>query len=762
MFFSQIDLENAFLQLPLDVNSKQFVVINTTEGLYRYNYLPFGLRCSPGIFQSFITRVLNGIDNIVVYQDDILVMSPNKEEHRITLSKVLRALQASGIKINVEKCKFFSSSVKYLGYIFTNNTVSPDTDKVEAILQAPAPTNLKQVQAFVGMFNYYSRFIPKFSCIMSPMYELLKRNVRFHWGPEQQRSFIDLKELFKQKVILKCFNPNHSNVLETDASGYGISAILFQRSDCSAPWLPVQCVSRTLNAAERNYSNIEREALSVIFGVEKFRHFLLGSKFIIKNDQKPLQKLLSHNSGVPSSCSSRIQRWCLKLSQYNYEFQYSKGSNNVTSDCLSRLPLPVTVKEYEPYELVCTVNEVDSGLITWEHIKEHTNKDPDLIQLKNFIRNGAPDRITNPTLSKFKSLIPQLSIMKECIMFQSRVFIPEHLRQTVLEHLHENHPGISGMKALARSLIWFPGLDKDIENLVNSCAVCQSVRSRPPQDRHVQWPSPSRAWSRVHIDHFFVDQKTCLIAVDALSKYIEVEVVSTTSVKETIDALRLIFSRNGLCDVLVSDNASCFTADEFNSFLDNNGIKHLTSPPYFPASNGQAERGVRVIKDLLKKYNTGESFKTRLAKVLFHYRCTPHNTTHICPSVALNKRKYVTKKDRLNPHYSYEYKANTPVKNIPQLEVGDNVLALNVREGQKWLKATVTRKVAFNIYDVHVFDLNVIWKRHINQLIHLPVSDKEVASCFDNNNNVPVDLETKVRRSLRNRQPVDRYQCDAI
>lgn len=228
--------------------------------------------------------------------------------------------------------------------------------------------------------------------------------------------------------------------------------------------------------------------------------------------------------------------------------------------------------------------------------------------------------------------------------------------------------------------------------------------------------------------------------------------------KETIQALQLIFSRNGLCDVLVSDNASCFTAEEFKGFLNNNGIRHITPPPYSPASNGQAERGVRVVKDLLKKYNSGESFKTRLAKVLFHYRCTPHNTTHIAPSVSLNKRKFVTKKDRMNPHYCFDPGSHVSVKNVPQLEIGDNVLALNVREGPKWLKAVVQQQLGINIYNVHVLDLDIIWKRHINQLILLPVSHQDVPIYTDDEDHSRID--TNVRRSLRRTQPIDRFQCD--
>ena len=210
--------------------------------------------------------------------------------------------------------------------------------------------------------------------------------------------------------------------------------------------------------------------------------------------------------------------------------------------------------------------------------------------------------------------------------------------------------------------------------------------------------------------------------IHALSKYIEVECVKSTSVSETVDALSSIFARQGLPDVLVSDNAPCFTAYDFEAFFSRNGIKHTTPPPpYYPSSNGQAERGVRVIKDALKKSSHTGSLQYRLSKILLEYRCTPHSTTQIEPSIALNNRKLVTAKDRLNPNYCFPCSDNvTKKKCIPQFDIGSSVLALNMRDGEKWLHATVADKIGVNIYNVHVHDLNVIWKRHANQLLRIP------------------------------------------
>ena len=181
-FFSKIDLSQAFLQLPLDESSKKFTTINTHEGLFHFNFMCFGLRSSPGIFQSFMLKLLNGIENVIIYQDDLLILTETIEQHEEILNKVLSTLKEGGIKINVKKSEFFIESVQYLGHVFSKNGVKPSPRKVEAILKAPSPTNIKQVQSWVGLCNFFSKFIPKFADVMNPFYALLKKGANFVWG----------------------------------------------------------------------------------------------------------------------------------------------------------------------------------------------------------------------------------------------------------------------------------------------------------------------------------------------------------------------------------------------------------------------------------------------------------------------------------------------------------------------------------------------------------------------------------------------------
>ena len=301
------------------------------------------MNCSPGLFQSFMCRILDNIQGVIVYQDDLLLLSPDQDSDKKLVRTVLGNLQDAGLKLHYDKCSFFVDRIDYLGHIFDSSGVRPNPNKLHAIFNPPVHSNVKQVQSFIGLCNFYSRFIPNFADYMSPLYALLHKNSVFSWSSVHQQAFDNIKKLFLNKDILCHFNPQFETSIESDAFSYGLVTVLLQRLNKNSAWRAVQFASRTLNNAECNYTQIEREGLSVIFALNKFRELLLGSPFTIFNYHKPLFTLFAKDKPVPISCSHRIQRWALKLSQFDYKFVYSKGSENVHSDFLSRLPLPETV-----------------------------------------------------------------------------------------------------------------------------------------------------------------------------------------------------------------------------------------------------------------------------------------------------------------------------------------------------------------------------------------------------------------------------------
>ena len=363
---------------------------------------------------------------------------------------------------------------------------------------------------------------------------------------------------------------------------------------------PIAFTSRTLAPAEKKYSQVEKEGLAIVYAVRKFHQYLYGHRFTIFSDHKPLKYLFSESRPVPVLASARIQRWALTLSTYEYTIEYRPGTKIANADALSRLPqetqhIPIPV----PGDIKCLIQQLSDCIVTAAQIAAWTVKDVVLSCVHHFILHGWPDNCPNSSFQPFFSRKDELD---GCILWGARVVVPAAGHHTVLQQLHDTHPGITRMKSLARSYVWWPGLDSDIQSTVQKCDVCQSNRKSPPKAPLHPWEWPSQPWSRLHIDHAGpFHGKLFLIIVDAYSKWIEVKIVSSTSTEATIAALRPIFTTFGLPQQLVSDNGTGFTSTEFKQFLSQNGIKQILTSPYHPSSNGLAERAVQTFKDAVTK-----------------------------------------------------------------------------------------------------------------------------------------------------------------
>ena len=291
-----------------------------------------------------------------------------------------------------------------------------------------------------------------------------------------------------------------------------------------------------------------------------------------------------------------------------------------------------------PPELVLLTDYMDNSPVTADQVRSWTRRDPILAPVVHFLQQGWPSQV-DPDLTLFFSRKAELSLYEGCVLWGTRVVFPEPGQAAVLAQLHEGHPGMSRMKGLARMYVWWPGITGDIERAVRDCAECQCNQSQPAVAPLCPWSWPSCPWARLHIDYASpVDGKMFLIVIDAHSKWIEAFCTPTSTSKAVIEELRTLFSRFGLPETIVSDNGTCFVSIEFEAFLKSNGIRHHTSAPYHPASNGLAERAVQIVKKGLKKVTAG-SIRDRLAKVLMSYRLTPQGTMGISPSEMLLGRR---------------------------------------------------------------------------------------------------------------------------
>ena len=286
-YFSTLDLSHAYNQIFLDEDSRQYLVINTHRGLYRYTRLPFGVASAPSIFQKTMDQILQGLDGVMCYLDDILVCGKTDVEHLDNLRKVLERLQDRGVRVKKSKCSFLKSSVQYLGHRIDAEGIHATNDKIQAIVNAPVPKNVTELRSFLGLLNYYGRFIPNLASLLHPLNELLCQGTSWTWTKECREAFESAKQKIVAPNVLVHYDSTLPITLAADASVYGLGAVIpHTMSDGSER--PIAFVSRTLLSSEKNYSQVEKEALSLIFGVSKFHTYLYGRKFTLITDRKPL------------------------------------------------------------------------------------------------------------------------------------------------------------------------------------------------------------------------------------------------------------------------------------------------------------------------------------------------------------------------------------------------------------------------------------------------------------------------------------------
>ena len=723
--FTTLDLRNAYLQLLLDEESQKYTTINTHRGLYRYKRLPFGISSAPSIFQRTLENLLRGIPQVLVRLDDILITGSSEAEHIQHLDEVLKRLSEAGLRLRLDKCTFQQPQVDWVGHRIDEHGLRPIQDKIETVVQAPRPTNVSELKSFLGMVNYYAKFLPNVSTTLEPLHMLLRTENPWIWETEQEESFMQMKKLLLSPNVLVHFDPTKEIVLACDASPYGVGAVLSHRMPDGSE-RPIGFASRTLSQAERGYSQLDKEGLAVIFGVKKFHQYIYGHKFSVITDHKPLLGLFSEKKATSPMASARIARWALTLSAYNYTIIFKPGRLHSNADGLSRLPLTDEPTETPtPTEYIQLLELLDGSPVKSTDVKQWTSKDPVLSQVLRYTLDGWPDMVDtiDTEMKPYLSRRDELSVQDGCLLWGSRVIIPPQGREKILSELHTAHPGIVHMKAIARSYIWWPKLDADIEMKVRQCNKCQQNRKKAPESTVHPWEWPERPWSRIHMDFAgpFMG-KMFLVLVDAHSKWLEVHPMTSITASSTIYILRQIFACHGLPETAVSDNGPTFTSAEFKEFMDRNGIKHLFSAPFHPASNGLAERAVQTFKGSIERMSEG-TLQCKLSRFLFKQRITPHSTTGISPAELLMGRRLRSHLQLAKPDLSSKVSRQQGKQaeyhnkhaHDRQFNIGSPVYAKNFARGPPWLAGLIEGRRGQNAFVIKLDDGRII-RRHVDHI----------------------------------------------
>ena len=578
--FSVIDLASAFNQLFLDEESSQLLTINTRKGLFRSKRLCFGVKTATSQFQRVMDSILSGIKGVMVRVDNILVATSGGVTTAVTthmevIKQVFGRLAKHNVKLNGLKCQFFQAQVKYMGHIWSKEGISLVKSKLDAIQLAPGPKDVSQLRSFLGMLNYYSKFIKDFSSKVHPLYQLLSSKTEWFWSKECEISFLWAKEVLSSEQVLVHYDPQKPLILSVDASPYGIGAVLSHLMEDGSE-RPVEFASCTLSGAERNYAQIEKEGLAIIFGIKKFQLYLYGRKFTLVMDHQPLTRIFGPKSSVPPLAAARLQRWAVLLSGYDFDIIFKNSADNANADFFSRFPLQSLAddEDLDPDVHYVFATVTDELPVTAAEIAQATKTDSLLVKAYEYTSSGWPGTCPSPELRPFWNRRDELSLENGCLLWGRCVIVPFRFQKRLLEELHECHPGMCRMKALARSFLWWPGIDPDIEERVRLCDVCTQVHHSFKAVPLLLWPWSTEPWQRIHVDYAEVKGQQFLLVVDSHSKWMEVFPMRSTTADATIEVLRALFSRYGLPLEVVSDNGPQFVAREFQTFLKMNCIKH--------------------------------------------------------------------------------------------------------------------------------------------------------------------------------------------
>lgn len=673
-YFSSLDLRSGYWQIPMASNDRDKTAFITSEGLYEFNVMPFGLCNAPATFERMMDAVLRGLKwkICLCYLDDVVIFSKTFEEHLQRLTTVLSCLSHAGLQLNAKKCRFAARQIKVLGHLVSKDGIQPDPEKIQAVSNMPKPTTEKELRSFLGLCSYFRRFVRGFASIAAPLHDLLKKSSHPpSWTSQCEAAFNQLKEILTSAPILRHFDPTAPTELRTDASGFGIGAVLAQTKAGCGNYV-VAYASRALSKPEKNYTVTEKECLAVVWAVTKFRPYLYGRRFNVVTDHHALCWLSSLKD-----LTGRLGRWMLRLQEYDFAVLFKSGRKHGDADGLSRCLLhsgapdpsdtdedPITLSALSIVDM-----QLEQARDLWLSKIVTVVRDPDSSPNRSLRRQSKHFRIRNGLLYR-RNYSPE--------GLHWLLVIPRHLRREVLEHLHNDptcaHGGLLKTYTRVRLRYYWPGLYGSVQKFLRSCPECQ--RRKPPshssQGLLQPIPCPERPFQRVGIDLFgplpnsSSGNRWTIVAIDHLTRYVETAALPSATAENVANFfLNQIVLRHGAPKELLSDRGTVFLSKIVEEVLRACSVIHRTTSPYHPQTNGMTERFNRTLADMLAMYISPDhrNWDKVLPFITFAYNTAVQNTTQFSPFFLLYGREVSSILDSLLP-YSPEQSECIPLTEI--------------------------------------------------------------------------------------------------